>query len=332
MQTALLWFSAVAVVSAHKPGFLRSGRTHYFSDTELSQAEYRGPGTHRFAFNCTNLAPNTPQNVFWEVVVPWPSYASLTVTFNESKMTSDPATTRSTSATCPVKRYREGWTATQVGSMVRFGSAPCTQGRHEVHVHSAGPMAFVIGEDEDWRDMNMGYMPWYYYRVGMWAGWGSGLALIALVLVLLAVYKWNTHTAIGLVWVVFLLVDFFRWVDAMSGQTRDTCAAQPNNAAGPTSHDDDDTGTATTIALYVARLATVLAGLALLYAHMQPSPCARAWIPIAAAGIAAVAWLLGVGLGIWGVILVLYYAVDETTRQQRKWEPTYLVLNSKVGF
>lgn len=296
----------------HVPGFAPAGRTHTFKKTQLSQVEYRGPGVHTFRYTC----PNNDAKIFWEVMAPGPaSHAPVTIS-------ASPALTggysRSATAGCAMRRYREGWTATAVSTVARYGSADCPAGLTQtVTVHSGGPVAFVIGEDESWTDMHMWKMPLYYVQVGAWAGWYCPWVWIVVALVVLyAASGWRlpTHVALGVVWIVFGLSDLARFAVTMSGDVDAVCPAMTTGggAPGPAKHSDDN-GSAMAAWLYLARLTVVVLSLLLLLAHCRrrTPKKGRVWIPIAAALLAAVAVVLGTGTGIWGFVVFVYYCVEE---------------------
>jgi hypothetical protein len=297
----MLVFSLLAL--AHAPGFRPQGRTHVFDDVEVSQVEYRGPGTHAFVFTC-----GASDTVFWEVVTPWPTAYTPTVTADYATMADTAALSQSTTAGCPIKRYREGFSATQVGVATRFGSVACKPGTHTVTINSAGSVAFVIGDEEVLREIQLWKMPWYYLRIGLWAGWGNPWTLILVVVAITwAVYGWNAHLTILVVWITFLVLDVLRFWYTVAGSVDDVCDASPDNAAGPDGH-SDSSGLSMAIGLFVARLVVHAVSLVLLYFHtLHKNRWAIAGV---ATGVAVAAWFLGVGCGVWPVLLIFYYLVD----------------------
>lgn len=317
----MLVLRALALAVAHAPGFRPSGRTHTFDDSQLSQVEYRGPGEHTFVFPCA-----AGETVFWEVVTPWPTVYSPKVTADYAAMAAVPALSQSPTPGCPIKRYREGFTATQIATMARFGSVNCSAGAHAVTVESAGSVAFVIGEEEVLSEIQLWKMPWYYVRVGAWAGWGCPWTLITVVLLIMWWgWGWNAHRAIGIVWVLFLLDDFLRFWYTAAGSVDDVCTGSPDDAKGPESH-SDGSGASTAVGLYALRLFVVGLSIALLQLHQDGY---NRWAITATAAAAAVGgWFLGVGTGIWGIVVALYYACDRPADPPPAYKKVSLIVPS----
>lgn len=293
---------------AHVPGFSQS-TVHTFRNTVLSQVEYRGPGRHVFRFTCSN------KPLYWEVVAPGQSSATVSVS---SSLTSSDYSETSTSG-CFIKRYREGWTMTDVGTVAMYGRKTCASGKQEVIVESGGPTAFVIGEKEKLSDMEMWKMPIYYVRVGAWAGvnvpWVFAFVVVA------AVFLWskNVHVTLAAVWIVFIWTDLARFLVAVDTPTDSTCSANPSGASGSKHHSDDD-GTGMIVGLYIVRFILGVGGLLLLYAHTKT----KAWWVAAVAGVFAIAgYFFAVGLGIWGLLLFVYYCVE--TRRSDSYPRVFFV-------
>lgn len=316
-----MWCVLAAAALGHSPGYGDSS-THTIQDTELSQVEYRRAGTHTFSWQCSH----TSQPVYWEVTTA--EVASLHVHVSDAAMLqnmsipephSHPSDNAFNVFGCPLRRHREVFTALPVLTLAQFGEAPCSPADavQSITVSSSKPIGFVIGKKESWS--TLWGMPYFYIKTGaVMVGMRCPFTWIMIVWIVLwavfVLYKvpWRTrvHALIASGWIVFIWYDLYRAMLVLEDPTGATCDADHYDHSVGSEH-SGGTGTATVWAVHIMVrivLYDILGGLAVLwYHHLQGSR----WIVLLVSSLVMLtAPLLGIGGGLYGVFVFVYYVVD----------------------
>lgn len=323
---------AVLAAFGHRPGF-GTEPNFVFEETVLSQVEYRYSGTYTFDLHCPKHGTT---ELFWEVVTAQAGAVHVHVSgdlFDKAQLSfAEPYLQENrtagedvTTLGCPFKRYREPFTASEVQTVVRYGSHPCTEGQTaKVEVTSAVPFGFVVGEDETLSKLRMERMPYYYAKVGKvflglrcpwtWAllGWGVWALLVP---------TFDVHQAILVGWLIFIATDLHRLGIAIKTPAGSTCPMH-GNAAGPLTHPDTDAGTN---ALWTVHFGfrilflQIICGVFPLWMHVnRRSVLGRITVVTLAGLTAALSWTLAAGgLGLYPIVCFIYYIRDEYKGSRR---------------
>jgi hypothetical protein len=276
---------------AHAPGF-STDNTHHFADTITSQVEYRYGGSHAFTFEC-----GTNEHAFVEVLVPASDRSIPTIEFNKDK--TQPQTS------CSPHQYHEGFTMTSVVTKFKYDKSCIVGTPFTLHVMHGGNFAVVMGNVEDMAANKLWKMPYYYAKVGKWAGFTCPFTHVLLLCFLWAVavvwgYHINPHAAIVGVWCLLLLIDTQRF--AAADRVVGTC---------PLADSSQSNGRGLLRGLYAARLVVYLIGIMLAVGHHRK--WSTRWVVINSIILFPFSYLLGVGLGLYVPLTAVYYFFDKSS-------------------
>lgn len=287
-------FAAAAV--GHAPGFSgeRGRGHHHFTDTRTSQVEYRYGGDHTFTFACA-----THRRAFVEVVVPAADRTNPTIAFTiQGVAAAIPPPT-----TCAAHQYHEGFTMTSVVTKFKHDAACAAGDTFTLRVAHGSSFGVVVGHVEDLAAMSMWKMPYYYTKVGHWAGFacpGTFLLLWAALRLGRAAFGCElvgVHGVLVILWGLSLLADAHRF--ALADRVVGTCPVGLQAA----------TGRAGLRWLYTVRLGLSVAGLVLAIGHHRKRWSVK-WATVLTLLMLPIGHYLGVGLGLLVPLTAAYYAHD----------------------